>query len=206
MSFIFIYSRFVSADVKDRFRCGVYHLGARSEWWTSSSEALVDNRKERSSMPWKSRLRCNQTNKRRSTGISGTGINCIFHFYLQQGVLRANDHHFPFINVIVIYKASWKALHRVLVELCNKIKKKTLLKQSQQVCLQDATGKVILMHLLNPERHSQCMCSACVEDANRSTTWTLIHVLHWQIPSLTTYLWTQKCALKQPLCLFKLQK
>lgn len=26
--------------------------------------------------------------------------------YLQQGVLRTNDHHFPFINVIVIYEAS----------------------------------------------------------------------------------------------------
>lgn len=26
--------------------------------------------------------------------------------YLQQGVLGTNDHHFPFINVFVIYEAS----------------------------------------------------------------------------------------------------
>lgn len=176
----------MSADVKDGFRSGVYHLGARSEWWTSSSEALADNRKERSGMPWKSRLRCNQKNKRRSTGISGTGIHHILYFHLQQGVLRANDHHFPFINVIVIYKASWKALHRVLVELCNLKKKPLPNRASSKPSSQNATGKVILMHLLNPERHSHCMCSACVEEANRSTTWTLIHVLNWQIQSLTT--------------------
>lgn len=31
MSLIFIYDRFVSADVEDELKCGVYRLGARFE-------------------------------------------------------------------------------------------------------------------------------------------------------------------------------
>lgn len=116
----------------------------------------MDSRKERSDVPWKSRLRCNQK-KRRSQRISGTDINRIFHFDSQQGVLGANDHHFPFIKVVLIYKAGWKALHRVPVELCNK---KT---NNSKPSSQNASGKVVLKHL-----HSYCMCSACVEDGKHT--------------------------------------
>lgn len=153
----------MSADGKDEFKW-VYHLGARFEWWTSSSEVLVDNRTERSGMPWRSRLRYNQK-RRSSPGVSGTDITCIFHFYSQQGVLGANDHHFPFINVVLIYETGWKALHGVPVELCNK--KKNFTKQSSKPSSHNATGKAVLKHLLKSDRQGHCMCSACVEDGKQ---------------------------------------
>lgn len=39
-------------------------------------------------------------------------------FYLQKGVLWADDHDFPFIDVIIVNKTSGEALYGVLVELC----------------------------------------------------------------------------------------
>lgn len=33
---------------KEEFKRWIYHLGARFQWWTSSSEALEDNHKGRS--------------------------------------------------------------------------------------------------------------------------------------------------------------
>lgn len=136
-------------------------------------------------MPWKSHLRCRRTGRgRREPGVRLFITSVITNkgftdLYLQQGVLRTDDHHFPFINVVVIYEASRKALHRVLVELCNEKKKSLLNRTSRKPSSQTPPSL-----FSSRKTHVWRTCGRRLQKAARSTAWSLIQARHWTNPPL----------------------